>query len=706
MESANREKGILILPFVVLIYLETLRRATFYAFGWAGNGQALAVISFLVTVYICLDYFYPSKKMKGLVWVAGIVYLALVWMFNNSLQQGELSFLGQMFLGLPNFGLSSVSAFQYATFSFFVVLLYGLAVFLITGFILERKSVVELFFAGILLLGVEIIASDSGIAVYVVLNIVSSIVLKAQTHLLKQQDDYRVRKPKGSGLVLSLSTGISFGLAVVIVVIALSLPAGKAKVDLSSGGYNLFGQVPANQETSAGSDLDVFWKGMQEFKIKGNILLKDKPVMYVKSPEMSYWRGESADYYTGNGWSTSINPSKLETARIDNPFGQSVPVKEGEQAYLLSTGMSSDVIFYAGAPAAIKLKEGTVSMDEGGNIYTDKPQPGVTYCVISYFPELNQETLKRTGQEYPFGIRIKYLQLPDNLPERVRTLAIKLTNRANNPYDKVKIIEDYLHRNYSYDLTINPAERGRDITDYFLFDLKKGYCTYHSTAMVVMLRSIGIPARWVKGFRTGSFDQQSGVYEVNMTDAHAWTEAYFADYGWVPFEPTASFAMPGALPSPNQPVSVPQPVSKTEAKKESPDKPLEDSSPEEIINRPDEGIPWGTVIPLCFILSVGLTGLYLWKKKNVLSLGTGSKMRDIYFSFIKLLSTKGYPKDAAQTPMEYAGILTSAFPGEYKEILCITNGYTKDKYDVEKLSAAEVEVIQNTWKSLSEKWTK
>ena len=84
--------------------------------------------------------------------------------------------------------------------------------------------------------------------------------------------------------------------------------------------------------------------------------------------------------------------------------------------------------------------------------------------------------------------------------------------------------------------------------DYFLFDSKVGYCDNFSTSMVVLLRTLGIPARWTKGFtnglRTGTDNQGNEEYSILNSHAHSWPEVYFPGFGWLPFEPTPSFANP------------------------------------------------------------------------------------------------------------------------------------------------------------------
>lgn len=151
------------------------------------------------------------------------------------------------------------------------------------------------------------------------------------------------------------------------------------------------------------------------------------------------------------------------------------------------------------------------------------------------------EQLEQLLEDRAKQIKIDYMQLPEELPERVSELAKSLTKGLTNPYDQLKAIEQFLN-GYTYTETPGNPPKDQDIVDYFLFDSKQGYCTYFASAMTVMARCIGIPARYVQGFSV-SLDHKmtGGTISVSNGDAHAWTEAYLEGVGWIPLEPTASY---------------------------------------------------------------------------------------------------------------------------------------------------------------------
>ena len=163
------------------------------------------------------------------------------------------------------------------------------------------------------------------------------------------------------------------------------------------------------------------------------------------------------------------------------------------------------------------------------------------------------ENLLETDRSERNFARENYLGLPSGLPGRVRELAQSVTEQAQTDYDRARAIERYLSGNFRYTLNMPETPAGEDFVDYFLFKQGEGYCTYFATAMAVLCRSLGLPARYVEGFSPSSERDADGHYIVRAKNAHAWTEVYFEGVGWLPFEPTAadtSRADPSTSPTP------------------------------------------------------------------------------------------------------------------------------------------------------------
>jgi hypothetical protein len=159
------------------------------------------------------------------------------------------------------------------------------------------------------------------------------------------------------------------------------------------------------------------------------------------------------------------------------------------------------------------------------------------YQVRSQVATVLGDRLNLSNTSYPDEIRSRYLALPDTLPQRVHSLALELTATLPTSYERALAIESYL-RSIPYSLGVPIPPRNRDAVDVYLFDLKQGYCDYSASAMVVLARAAGIPARLVTGFAGGNYEPARGVWVVTAADAHSWPELYFPGTGWVEFEPT------------------------------------------------------------------------------------------------------------------------------------------------------------------------
>jgi hypothetical protein len=163
-----------------------------------------------------------------------------------------------------------------------------------------------------------------------------------------------------------------------------------------------------------------------------------------------------------------------------------------------------------------------------------------TYRVQAEITTASLEELLASNGIYPDWISERYLQLPDDFSQRVQTLAKEITTGKETPYDKAVAINQYLRENYSYSETVPLAPPSMDIIEWFLFEQKQGFCSYFASAEVLLLRSVGIPARFAIGYSEGESTGINNSYIVREKNSHAWPEIYFSGIGWVEFEPTSS----------------------------------------------------------------------------------------------------------------------------------------------------------------------
>src|SRR5215217_6389977 len=278
--------------------------------------------------------------------------------------------------------------------------------------------------------------------------------------------------------------------------------------------------------------------------------LSDEVVMKVRSEEGVPYRGVVFDDYNGKGWeiSTGDDAEKLDSddVRFDTFTAQNAepaqgPFREVAQVFHVEED-SSNIIFGAYHPETVYFPTSTIEIDPYGALRAPYKIPsGSTYSVISHVPNASADQLRSAGTVYPQEIESKYTQLPPTGLDRTRALAARLTEGTKTPYDAVLKMNEYLKTTYPYDLSIPPQGEDMDAVEYFLFEQRRGYCEQFSSSLAVMARSQGIPARVATGYAPGEYNPFTGYYDVRASDAHAWVEVYFPQYGWTTFDPTPSF---------------------------------------------------------------------------------------------------------------------------------------------------------------------
>jgi hypothetical protein len=176
-------------------------------------------------------------------------------------------------------------------------------------------------------------------------------------------------------------------------------------------------------------------------------------------------------------------------------------------------------------------------------------EDGLVYSVVSEIPVFDPAMLATMGDPPTAGEPQleRYLQLPEGLPGRVGDLAAQITAGASTPYERAVAVQDWLQANTLYDLTVAREPEGVDAVDHFLFETQRGFCEHIASAMVVLLRSAGVPARIATGYGPGERNPLTGYFEVRHSDAHAWVEVALPGLGWMTFDPT--FGVPPAEPS-------------------------------------------------------------------------------------------------------------------------------------------------------------
>jgi transglutaminase-like putative cysteine protease len=269
--------------------------------------------------------------------------------------------------------------------------------------------------------------------------------------------------------------------------------------------------------------------------------LPDQPTV---EKDRLYLRGLAYDQYDGRSWSHSGTRRRSLSLVADGTFlarqagnrlpdSQSIPIR---QDILLET-LDTAVLFAAPFAELVSGEFLTVQADVMGGLHLPSPPSSrIRYSVTSHVPQLVADEQTASILAYPDSIRSHYLQVPVG-SQQVEDLAYRVSQQATTPFGKTLAIQQHLLENYRYSLEGDTATLSHPLEE-FLFTRKTGYCEHYATAMVVMLRTVGIPARLVTGFLATEWNAYGGYFTVRQRDAHAWVEVYFPHSGWITMDPT------------------------------------------------------------------------------------------------------------------------------------------------------------------------
>ncbi len=274
-------------------------------------------------------------------------------------------------------------------------------------------------------------------------------------------------------------------------------------------------------------------------------------VMEVRASVPTYWIGETFDHWDGRSWSSTLNRSATLTG--GSPYsltgqGGDLPASgvDDLQTFYIKNA-TADLIFHADQAEQLWFPASKVYLGQDGSLISPIGiGKGAIYTVDS---SVSRPTPAELRAVPPAGgpVPAQFLQLPKPYDD-VRQLAQTVTAGDTDEYDTVQSLIAWIGAHTRYSTHIPPLAPGTDAVEEFLFGNRTGYCEQISTALTVMLRSLGIPAREAVGYVPGPYNPITDLYQVRAEDAHAWVQAYFAGYGWVSFDPTA--VVPDANPSP------------------------------------------------------------------------------------------------------------------------------------------------------------
>ncbi|MGE5223036.1 MAG: DUF4129 domain-containing transglutaminase family protein [Omnitrophica WOR_2 bacterium] len=302
------------------------------------------------------------------------------------------------------------------------------------------------------------------------------------------------------------------------------------------------------------------------FSLSRGNSLSNSPVFTVDAPPRPtgvrfYWQAFVYNDYLDGQWKNSLNNNQVFQPGKPSLAFPKYPARQ-ESTFTIKPLISIGTLYVPTQPVwvnrTVRIYYGAIP-DGTADVVSIQAQPIVnanqTYQVVSSLSTVTEAQLRKAGTDYPQWVSQNYLQLPADITPRTRQLAQQLANGSNNPYDIATAVTNYL-RTYKYSDVVTSPPSNQEVIDWWLFDYKQGFCQYYATAEIVLLRSLGIPARMAVGYAQGEytpkpinpnnipdpelFRDNGGTYTVRQKDSHAWPEVYFPGLGWIEFEPTAS----------------------------------------------------------------------------------------------------------------------------------------------------------------------
>ncbi|MFZ2486907.1 MAG: transglutaminaseTgpA domain-containing protein [Anaerolineae bacterium] len=452
--------------------------------------------------------------------------------------------------------------------------------------------------------------------------------------------------------------------------------------------------------------------------------LTDRLIMDVSSNAGRYWRAAAYTTFTGNRW---VNTAEL-TQDIDAATSVQIPAYAARSTITQTITMrtnAGNVLFAAGQPAGVSLKATAdlyVLEPDAGNGQPlaeiammhrrDTPlRSGDKYLAVSQLSTATIEDLQEAGTQYP-AWTTPYLETPSDLSPQVQQLAQQIAAGLTTPYDQAVAIEQYL-RGFTYNDQISAPPEGVNAVNYFLFDIRQGYCDYYASSFAMLARSLGIPARVAAGYSQGTYDPNTGAFAVRENNGHAWPEVYFPNYGWVEFEPTAAedeiVRSHRVTEDTTAPTEVPTPTAGDEdalGPTAVPDNTGAAADADAAAAATANNNRRLVLIALALILAVGIAAVYILRRRRGAQGPSAAVLLDplftarLYAQLIRWAQRLGLPLQASQTPHEHATTMATAVPEGRTAIQSITDLYVEDMYSPRAPNEGKAVQAWTAWNDL------
>lgn len=443
-----------------------------------------------------------------------------------------------------------------------------------------------------------------------------------------------------------------------------------------------------------------------QLTIAGSVHLPPGEVLHYLSSNAApqYLPGFSYDHFDGHTWTSSdFAKGRNYDARTLLPNDTSVSYTPVNTSITIvqPPGGTKHYLFGPSQPSTFDVAT-TLYGDPFVSAWSQQSplSEGEHYQVTSFISRASPQDLSTVpfpqdnldywnGDSNLTTLHMFYLQVPNGLSRQVFHTAEQWTQGATGIYGALKMLESHLsdQTQFTYSLDNPPVPDNVDAVSWLL-KTRHGYCTYYATAMTIMARHLGIPARVINGFYHGHLDSQRKVWVVDGSDAHSWVQAYFPGFGWINFDPTPGFALNGSQPA-KQPVAKPTPTRlaptaiPTSKKKGTPLRSPSNPRSNGGLTSPGDANRKNMVIELSLLALAGsilvllvAVGRYWWR-----NLYAGSSLiAGAYWRVCRLASLVGLSPRAWQTPYEFSQVLCQRVPREARPLWRLTELFVRERW--------------------------
>ncbi len=443
-----------------------------------------------------------------------------------------------------------------------------------------------------------------------------------------------------------------------------------------------------------------------QLSISGSVNLPTGDVLsYTGAGGPQYLEGFTFDHFDGHTWISTLTTSQSVNANTDLPRDISGSYRSVTTTVSVLLPPSGTKPYLFGPAEPVRFDVGTIVYGDAMPIAWTQQSPltkGETYQVVSFVSSasstdlssvpLPQDNLDFWQSDPSYAMLYMYYLQKPNLPLNIWQTAQQWTRGAQNTYQALLDLQKQLsnQNQFTYSVDNPPVPSTTDAVSWLL-KTHRGYCTYYATAMVMMARLLGIPARIVNGFSQGTYNAQQKRWIVGGQDAHSWVQAYFPGYGWINFDPTPGFSninvtapVPAVTATPTRPTTHPTSTPVTTKKGSKPPHGVTGPAQQNQATSATDSwlnetfLTWFSLLLLVFSLLVFGAALLNYWWRNLYASST--IVAGMFWRVCRVASWLGFSPRSSQTPYEYSAMLGRHFPHEAVSLWRLTNLFVRDRW--------------------------